>query len=791
MSDCRGFPFRFFLWSWAVLVAVAAAAAQSDAPVPPEAILTMQSPCEIAPMEFSPDGSQIAYAAFLRKGAATVGPDFATSGISAFGRGCDILVADAVSGESRNVTDGKGDNWSPSWSPDGRLLAFLSSRDGSGQAKLWIFDGTNGTIRKISDLHLRMMNTERIEWSEDGHRVFLGVAKEDQAENERSEQRQPSTSPSVRQDDRSLERPSVLLYESREKNKDQLESLDLDRTLRSVVSLDIQAGQKEVVVPVARIHLFRVSQGGRLLVYANPRRQPVSGAQQLQYDLMLVDIRTGNARKMASEVNLRNMNAFSLSPSGSMVAFRVQRNSDQGVFVVRTDTGKTASVCGAALEPGNRKILGFDEWGSRLRPSTSVPLWSANGKSLYWVSDGDLWRSSLDGRCEPFAHIEDHVIQDVVSVIAGLAFGSVDNESLIVVTRSNLESDGFYKLDLSTGRSEKLLERGECYTSRCLTLAEGHVAAVARNGTKLAYIAQDAEHWPEIWIADPAFRSPVRLTHLNPSLEAFRMGKAKRIEWLDEDGASLHGSLILPSNYREDMRYPMIVMVYGGLPISESLNRFGGFFGDVGYLNAQLFATRGMAVLLPDAPQHLGTPMRDLAKTVLPGVNKAIEMGIADPDRLGVLGHSYGGYSTLALIVQTNRFKAAVETDGMADLMAMYGEMSKAGEAYGTLAEHGQSLMGGTPWSHRDRYIENSPIFYLDAVQTPLLMVQGADDATVAAFLGDEIFVGLRRLGMTVAYAKYEGEGHVIGTYANKLDVANRVIAWFEKYLSETAEHTH
>jgi dipeptidyl aminopeptidase/acylaminoacyl peptidase len=635
-----------------------------------------------------------------------------------------------------------------------------------------------------------MTNTERIEWSEDGRRVFLGVAKEDQPGNERSQQRRQNTSPSTRQDDRSPERPNVLLYESREKNKDQLEAIDLDRTLRSLVSLDIQTGQIEVVVPVTRIHLFRVSQGGRLLVYASPRRQPVAGAQQLQYDLRLVDIRTGNARKIASEVSLRNMNAFSLSPSGSMVAFRVQPDSDQGVFVVRTDTGELASVCGAAPEPSNRKIKAFDEWARRLRPSTWIPLWSADGKSLYWVSDGDLWRSSLNGGCESFAHIEGHVIQEVVSVTAGLAFGLENDTSLMVVTRSSSQSDGFYKVDLSTGKSEKLFERGECYTSRCLTLAEGHVVAVARNGAKLAYIAQDGQHWPEIWIADPDFRSPMRLTRLNQSLEAFRMGKAQRIDWLDEDGAILHGSLILPSNYRENVRYPMIVMVYGGVPISESLNRFGGFFGDLGYLNAQLFATRGMAVLLADAPQHLGTPMRDLAKTVLPGVNKAIEMGIADPDRLGVLGHSYGGYSTLSLIVQTNRFKAAVETDGMADLMAMYGEMSKAGEAFGTLAEHGQSLMGGTPWSHRDRYIENSPIFYLDAVRTPLLMVQGADDTTVAEFLGDEVFVGLRRLGMTVSYAKYQGEGHVIETYANKLDVANRVIAWFETYLSGTAEHT-
>jgi len=86
-------------------------------------------------------------------------------------------------------------------------------------------------------------------------------------------------------------------------------------------------------------------------------------------------------------------------------------------------------------------------------------------------------------------------------------------------------------------------------------------------------------------------------------------------------------------------------------------------------------------VFFPDSPQHPGTPMADLAKTVLPGVNKIVEMGIADPDRIGVAGHSNGGYSVLCLIVQTSRFKAALDIDGMGDLIGMYGEMDAAGSA--------------------------------------------------------------------------------------------------------------
>jgi dipeptidyl aminopeptidase/acylaminoacyl peptidase len=201
-----------------------------------------------------------------------------------------------------------------------------------------------------------------------------------------------------------------------------------------------------------------------------------------------------------------------------------------------------------------------------------------------------------------------------------------------------------------------------------------------------------------------------------------------------------------------------------------------------------MLATRGYAVLLPDAPQHPGTPMLDLAKTILPGVDKVISMGIADSSRLGVMGHSYGGYSVLSLIVQTARFKAALEADGMGDLISSYGQMQRDGTASQTaFTELGQGLMGGAPWQFRERYIENSPFYYLERVETPLLIVHGSEDKAVAPFLGDQIFVALRRLGKDVEYAKYEGEDHspLFWSYSNQIDLSKRVIDWFGRYLGE------
>jgi dipeptidyl aminopeptidase/acylaminoacyl peptidase len=207
--------------------------------------------------------------------------------------------------------------------------------------------------------------------------------------------------------------------------------------------------------------------------------------------------------------------------------------------------------------------------------------------------------------------------------------------------------------------------------------------------------------------------------------------------------------------------------------------------------NMQLLATRGYAVLSPDAPLGVGTPMVDLVKTVLPGVEKVIELGIADPERLGVMGRSYGGYSTLGLITQTNRFRAAVSWAGFGNYSSMYGVILPDGRAiWHEWAETGQGGMQGTPWEYRERYIENSPQFYLNRIQTPLFLAAGTADTAVAPHLSEDVFVGLRRLGKEVAYARYEGEPHEIFKIPNQIDFWNKLISWFDKHLkaAEKAE---
>ena len=260
------------------------------------------------------------------------------------------------------------------------------------------------------------------------------------------------------------------------------------------------------------------------------------------------------------------------------------------------------------------------------------------------------------------------------------------------------------------------------------------------------------------------------------------------MHWRGIDGETLHGALLLPAGYREGRRYPLVVEVYGGARLSDDVNRFG--LSGMGVDNRQLLATRSIAVLAVDAPVRPGTPARDLLKAVLPGVDQVVSMGIADPDRLGVMGHSFGGYSTLALITQTSRFRAAVDRAGPADWVSAYGQMDKDGSAafaHYCEADKGRPALGGPPWQYPQRYIENSPIFHLDRVRTPLLLIHGGVDTSVPPSQSEEVFVGLSRLGREVTYVRYEGEGHYEAhwRHANAADYLTRALNFFERHLCQ------
>jgi dipeptidyl aminopeptidase/acylaminoacyl peptidase len=273
---------------------------------------------------------------------------------------------------------------------------------------------------------------------------------------------------------------------------------------------------------------------------------------------------------------------------------------------------------------------------------------------------------------------------------------------------------------------------------------------------------------------------PAPLSNLNPQYNSASMGNVRVISWRSLKGESLFGALLLPSEYEEGEKYPLVVWVYGGQMGSDYGNRFG--FGWGSAFNPQMWASRGYAVLFPDIPLHPGTPVDDLVSAVVPGINKTEELGIVNPERLAVMGQSFGGYNTIALLTRTTIFKAAVATSSATtNLFEGYTSFEGGVAPWMGYYEEGQGGMKGTPWEFKERYYDNSPIFFLDRVQTPLLLERGSTD--LISRNSGNVFSALRRLNKEVEFLEYDHEGHVVQQPANVIDFWNRRIEWLNRYL--------
>ena len=769
------------LVSLASLLIVSAGANEkgaSDRPLPIEESLAALTLAFRTPVDLSPDGKWIAYTLYdPRKGRSVDEEErnryYTETGAPAGEVGCDVWVTDAATRESRNLTQGKGNSWGPAWSPDGTSLAFYSDR--TGQAHLWIWKRAIDRLTQVGNAIVRPRDGfDLIRWSRDGKRILTKILAEGQTLQDAAaamasnspdqEKRHPgSTVTLYRSSPDAKSGPAVANQDTNIYQNPQTKALRADLAL-----IDVNSGNVERVASGYYPLWYGFSPDGQSIAFTTNKGQPGNNNYRTLFDLLVI---AKGARPQVVASNIVQASIWfnvSWSPDGKWLSYVVY--GDGACYLAPSGGGPV------------RKVTGLTPPTSFFRP----PLWDDAGENVYVHTGRALWKVSVSSdTATELVHITDRAVIAVAGQRDAERLWTIDNHGSIVVATLNDETKqtGFYKVDLKTGASTRLVEEDKSFG-----MEPEFNMDVSDDGQTLVYGAEDGGHSRNFWALNAGLQNPRPITEINPQFARYPMGKGRIIEWRSLSGQKLRGVLVLPAGYVEGRRYPLLVRVYGTWIQSDVLNAFGFTPGST-FENLQLFATRGYALLLPDAPLPPGMPMKGLADSVLPGINKAIELGVADPERLGVMGQSSGGYGTLSLIVQTSRFRAAIMRSGFGSLIGIYGEMGKDGSAYGIgVMEDGSARMKGTPWEYRERYIENSPIFYLDRVQTPLFIVHGTEDTSAAPFLADQVFVGLRRLGKEAVYAKYAREGHGLRMYANQVDYWQRAIEWFDKYLQPQAD---
>lgn len=732
------------------------------------------------PLDLSPDGQWVAYTVrrSVRDTPDSTGPSWYTdTGVPRIaGYGGDVWVADIATHAATNVTGGQGSSWNPVWSPDSRVLAFYSDRDGA--ARLWIWDRQTNRLRRVSEAIVRpTFDRETVRWAPDGRMILVRLLPADLSLASAHALMNPTAPPD--QPSSTIPGATVRLLRNRAGDVDdttQRTGADASqavglahRELADLSLIDVSSGR--VMRLAVRVHprWYAFSPDGAAIAYMNASQIALSPAQTV-HDLQLVSAAGGSPRTLAA--GIRDL----------FWGTAVRWSSDSAHLAYVTSPPSSATQPASASLVVVRVATSARTTIDRLPPTDDVmraPQWDAAGRRVYAVLGNAIWTVGVgEAEARELARIDGRSICEIVAANDGGPHWAPDRASLVVLTRDReTHRAGVWTIDTGTGRATKRRESD-------VHVRGGDQVDIAGDGRRVVFVQEAVDARPAIWTDDATLAAPALAASVVSRSAQVEMGTSRVIEYRSLDGERVRAAVLLPAGYREGQRYPLIARVYSGIRMSNRVHQYG--IEGEGVFDLQLFATRGYAVLVPDMPSRGRQAMRDTINYVLPGVDKLIELGIADPDRLGVSGHSYGGYTVLSLIAQTTRFKAAFESAGFGNWLSAYGEMREDGSAFNTFwLERGPHGVGATPWEALHRYLDNSPYASLDRVTTPLLIVHGDRDASVPIHQADQIFVGLRRLGREVEYARYAGEGHVPGrwSHANQLDYLTRMMAWFDRYL--------
>ena len=231
------------------------------------------------------------------------------------------------------------------------------------------------------------------------------------------------------------------------------------------------------------------------------------------------------------------------------------------------------------------------------------------------------------------------------------------------------------------------------------------------------------------------------------------------------------------------------MMVYFYERNSDNLHTYYTPAAGRSIINHSFYVSRGYVVFIPDIPYKTGEPGPSAANAILPGVKSIVKQGFINPEKIGMQGHSWGGYQTAYLVTQTDMFACAESGAPVSNMTSAYGGIRwSSGMSRMFQYERTQSRIGADLWSARDKYIANSPVFFADKINTPLLILHNDKDGAVPWYQGIELFVALRRLEQPAWLLNYNGDPHWVMSDANRKDFAIRMQQFFDFYLMDAPE---
>lgn len=403
--------------------------------------------------------------------------------------------------------------------------------------------------------------------------------------------------------------------------------------------------------------------------------------------------------------------------------------------------------------------------------------WTANDQNLLIYDRYDIWKFdptaatppinlTVNGRKEKLSYRLEQLDKEA-------RFIDLGKPQLLKGFNEATKGYGFYNARLSAPAAPKTMLAGN-YMLRSINKA--------KNTDDVIYTMETFQQYPDIHYSTLAFKKSVQLTHGDKQQEGFIWGTAELVSWISLDGRPLEGVVYKPANFDPNKKYPMMVNFYERN--SETLYNYRMPEPHRSTIDYHLYNSNEYVIFNPDIRYVDGYPGESCYNCLMPGITMMIAKGYINEKGIGAQGHSWGGYQVAYLATRTNLFSAIESGAPVVNMFSAYGGIRwGSGMARSFQYEHTQSRLGATPWSSPLRYLENSPLFTMDKVQTPILIMHNDADGHVPWYQGIEYFVAMKRLGKPCWLLNYTGEPHWPMHMANRIDFQRRMFQFFNHYL--------
>lgn len=677
-----------------------------------------------------------------------------------------IFTLNPEKGSPALIKEGKGVFKQTTFDEKGERLAFLycADKDSSYKAlSLWLSEH-NAPAKEIATRGNRAFPAEwvinengMLQFSKSASRLFFG------------------TSPEPRQKDTTQlaeNRPNVQVWSWDEPVQYTVQNYNKEKDLKKSYQAVYNLGNGSIF-QLANEELPNIQLGNEgdaplaLLSTSRPYSLSSMWEARTRSDYYTVSLDNGERKQIAQA----DYGRFRLSPQGKYAYWYGE--TDSCWYTIALAEGKQYRLTTPESFPAWDEENDVPDYPY----AHGAAGWTANDQSLLIYDRYDIWKFdptaatppinlTVNGRKEKLSYRLEQLDKEA-------RFIDLGKPQLLKGFNEATKGYGFYNARLSAPAAPKTLLAGN-YMLRSINKA--------KNTDDVIYTMETFQQYPDIHYSTLAFKKSVQLTHEDKQQEGFIWGTAELVSWISLDGRPLEGVVYKPANFDPNKKYPMMVNFYERN--SETLYNYRMPEPHRSTIDYHLYNSNEYVIFNPDIRYVDGYPGESCYNCLMPGITMMIAKGYIDEKGIGAQGHSWGGYQVAYLATRTNLFSAIESGAPVVNMFSAYGGIRwGSGMARSFQYEHTQSRLGATPWSSPLRYLENSPLFTMDKVQTPILIMHNDADGHVPWYQGIEYFVAMKRLGKPCWLLNYTGEPHWPMHMANRIDFQRRMFQFFNHYL--------